>query len=145
VLAWPNARFDRLDANHDGFATADEAINGVIKRFEGRVLRHMRGLDANADGKVSREEHAAPALERFDALDANGDGKLTADELPPMMAGPVARPGGWGGPGMMRGMMQGMPDMPDGPGAIEDDGPDEQPGGAGDEAPEPDGMGGPQQ
>lgn len=47
---------------------------------------HMRGkayfdaMDADNDGKVSREEHAAKCEKRFDAMDTNKDGYLTSEE-----------------------------------------------------------------
>jgi hypothetical protein len=39
------------------------------------------GMDANKDGKVSADEHAAAAKKMFDAMDANRDGKVTAAEM----------------------------------------------------------------
>lgn len=56
-------------------------------------------LDANKDGKVTKDEFAAPMAQRFGDIDTNGDGVITRDEFdaahPPMHDGP-------GGPGMWR-------------------------------------------
>ena len=41
----------------------------------------FKAMDANHDGKVSREEHAAAARGMFDKMDANHDGKVTAAEM----------------------------------------------------------------
>ena len=38
-------------------------------------------MDADGDGKVSRDEAAGPLAEMFDTIDANGDGTLDMDEL----------------------------------------------------------------
>lgn len=42
---------------------------------------HMMRMDANGDGSISAEEHAAMAAARFAEMDTNGDGKVTRDEL----------------------------------------------------------------
>ncbi len=75
-------RFDRFDLDKNGEVTTNEAINALIKRFEGRIKRKIRSFDENGDGKVSRAEFNAPILERFANHDANGDGRLTKDEIP---------------------------------------------------------------
>ena len=38
-------------------------------------------MDANKDGKVSADEHAAAANKMFDTMDANNDGQVTAAEM----------------------------------------------------------------
>lgn len=78
--------FDFLDADKDGFITAEESQKAAQERF-GK-------LDANKDGKLSKEEfeigHPRPrgagpnsprVQQRFDALDTNKDGALSPDEL----------------------------------------------------------------
>ncbi len=37
-------------------------------------------LDADSDGRITREEFAVPVLRRFDRADADGDGMLTPEE-----------------------------------------------------------------
>ena len=41
----------------------------------------FEAMDANGDGKVSPDEHAAAAARMFEKMDANGDGKVTATEM----------------------------------------------------------------
>lgn len=41
----------------------------------------FESTDANGDGKISPDEHAAAASRMFESMDANGDGKVTAAEM----------------------------------------------------------------
>ena len=41
----------------------------------------FKTMDANGDGRVSREEHAAGAKKMFEAMDANSDGKVSPAEM----------------------------------------------------------------
>lgn len=41
----------------------------------------LRAMDANHDGKISRDEHAAAAKGMFAAMDANKDGRATPAEM----------------------------------------------------------------
>lgn len=41
----------------------------------------FKSRDLNGDGKISKQEFTAFALQRFQNADTNGDGKLTLDEL----------------------------------------------------------------
>ncbi len=43
--------------------------------------KHFKMMDTNADGKISRAEHAAGAKQMFTQCDANGDGIVTATEM----------------------------------------------------------------
>lgn len=43
--------------------------------------KHFAKIDTNADGKVTKAEHAKAAEARFTLMDANKDGVLTMDEL----------------------------------------------------------------
>ena len=96
-------------------------------RFQMPPIPLIRALDADGDGKLSKQEieNAATALKK---LDKDGDGKLSQDEIgwPPMgrgrggFGGPGGRrpgaPGGFGGPGGGRGGFGGGPGAPGGPG-----------------------------
>ena len=92
--------FERLDANGDGYVTAEELSDKGAKLMEeadanndGRLSRdEMKAhhenrkkehdADSNDDGVVDRTEFLAKAQERFDALDKNQDGVLSKDEMP---------------------------------------------------------------
>jgi Ca2+-binding EF-hand superfamily protein len=89
---WPSQMaqaFDRFDTNHDGFIDEEE-FNAIRNRFSGggggmgggpRVGESLtKLLDANADGKISREEFAK-ILSLFDILDKDHNGELSQDEL----------------------------------------------------------------
>ncbi|HXU36760.1 MAG TPA: EF-hand domain-containing protein [Blastocatellia bacterium] len=88
---FPAQAFDRLDTNHDGFIDEEE-WNAMRNRFGGGGPGGGMGggprtgesltklLDANADGKVSREEFAK-ILSLFDVLDKDHNGELSQDEL----------------------------------------------------------------
>jgi Ca2+-binding EF-hand superfamily protein len=86
---FPAQMFDRLDTNHDGFIDEEE-WNAMRRNFGGggggggggpRIGESlMKLMDANADGKVSREEFAK-ILSLFDLLDKDHNGELSQDEM----------------------------------------------------------------
>jgi Ca2+-binding EF-hand superfamily protein len=41
----------------------------------------LKAMDANADGKISPDEHAAGAAKMFQTMDADRDGTVTASEM----------------------------------------------------------------
>lgn len=77
--------FDRLDKNKDGRIDADERPqrHGKGRGEKGQRGQAMAKLDANGDGRFSRDELAGRerALQNFSAIDANKDGFLTRDEM----------------------------------------------------------------
>ncbi|MGE0583358.1 MAG: EF-hand domain-containing protein [Steroidobacteraceae bacterium] len=83
-----NRRFEQLDANKDGYLTQDEmnaARKTMRERVKERAGEHWKAADKDGDGAISRSEAEAgmPMLaRRFDQLDANKDGKITRDEMP---------------------------------------------------------------
>src|SRR5215216_4636034 len=87
---FPPQVFDRLDENKDGFVDEEE-WGRMRSRFEGGPGGGMRGgpqvgerfvkfMDANHDGKVSREEFAK-VEQLFDNLDQDHNGDLSQEEL----------------------------------------------------------------
>lgn len=83
---FPPQAFDRLDENKDGFIDEEE-WGRMRSRFGGGPgggpalgERMMRFMDANHDGKVSREEFAK-VEQLFDALDSDHNGDLSQEEL----------------------------------------------------------------
>ena len=87
--------FDKLDANHDGFITADE-VPADHKRLFDRLVRRS---DKTADGKLSRDEFISGMAE-----DRTKD-RPFAGVGPRAEGGPGEGPpeGGPGGPRMMMG------------------------------------------
>ena len=78
--------FQRMDADYDGFVTAEEArklaaagANGGMLGAGGIVAR-LKTMDKNGDGKISRDEYTGPAP-LFDRIDRDGDGVLSPDEV----------------------------------------------------------------
>lgn len=82
AMAFANKRFARKDQNGDG--VVDQADRDLRKQanIDYRVKRfiHRFGKDADAAGKVTREQFMARAGEKFAKLDVNKDGTITRDE-----------------------------------------------------------------
>jgi Ca2+-binding EF-hand superfamily protein len=83
---WPPQAFDRLDENKDGFideAEFDRSRRGFRMGGGGGAQlgeRFSRLLDADKDGKVSRDEFAK-INQMFDTLDSDKNGELTNEEM----------------------------------------------------------------
>lgn len=91
------ARFNVIDANHDGKITRDEIIAAQqrdLRQANAKLRQSLeakfRQLDTNHDGKLSLEEFlaAAPPVRSaqtpdqiLQQLDANHDGKISLDEF----------------------------------------------------------------
>ena len=56
-------------------------VFAVPASYADRPMSAFQGMDANRDGKVTGDEHAAAAKKMFDAMDANKDGAVTAAEM----------------------------------------------------------------
>lgn len=124
-LGRQDTMFNRMDANQDGFVTAEEieaAAAAMRARMGGgaggpppappagappgggrggMMGRLIEMADADGDGKVSRAEMRAANTKRFQGMDKNGDGVLSADERPQGfgMRGPGGGQGGAPGGG----------------------------------------------
>ena len=53
----------------------------AIAQDKSATAAQFKAMDANGDGKISREEHAAGARKMFEAMDASKDGKVIAAEM----------------------------------------------------------------
>lgn len=119
-------RFARIDKNSDGVLDAAEIEGSIGERrgWRGRMGkgdgagmreggrmggRMMKRFDADKDGKVTAEEHAAGLRKIFAEMDLDNDGKITDADLPPTMRGRNVLAGDAAGPG--RGFGRGMPMM----------------------------------
>jgi hypothetical protein len=78
--------FRRLDANNDGFISAEEreqmaAAAAAKGRGKGGGGGGGGQADANGDGKISRDEFLASPMPGFDRLDANNNDVVDASEI----------------------------------------------------------------
>jgi Ca2+-binding EF-hand superfamily protein len=78
--------FSRFDRNGDGvidkdeIASARDAIKTRAEAADARLRNSMQRMDTSGDGKVSADEFRAD-MAFFDLADRNGDGKISPDEL----------------------------------------------------------------
>jgi Ca2+-binding EF-hand superfamily protein len=77
-LARPTQMFDRLDANHDGVIQASERPQRP-ERSQGEA-RQRANPDANGDHQLSQAEWTSMGASMFERLDANHDGRITREE-----------------------------------------------------------------
>jgi hypothetical protein len=80
-LARPIEMFNRLDANHDGIIQASERPQRPERGERPGGEGHERvNPDANGDHQLSRAEWTTMGASLFDRLDANHDGRVTREE-----------------------------------------------------------------
>lgn len=92
VIERTDQRFQRLDLNNDGQATADEARQAGEQRRAERAGRMFERLDANRDGNVSRAEFDQAQAQRQERRSERGERGERGRGM-----GGMHRGHGWGG------------------------------------------------
>lgn len=82
-IAWREKQFAHMDRNSDGVVdAADRAdANQQPEGMKARGEKMREKLDANSDGKVTKEEFVNAGMPMFDKADTDGNGVLDAKEL----------------------------------------------------------------
>ena len=84
-LGASNNRFERIDTDSNATLSEAEFSTYMQARREERRKNHFEHMDANKDGKVSKDEFLASSQQRaqrkFDRMDGDNDGQLSSDEL----------------------------------------------------------------
>lgn len=81
MRARAHQQFARLDGNRDGRLTRQEAMEAMEARQRLRAERGAGGGRPAADSVLTRDEFRQRADQRFARLDANSDGRLTREEM----------------------------------------------------------------
>lgn len=76
-------RFALLDADKSNTLSPEELVSPMNDRREWRAKRMIKRLDANKDGKVTKDEMLAVARARFSKRDLDGDGEINKNDMPP--------------------------------------------------------------
>jgi len=71
----------KLDTGNNGKIDAKALKAAADRILEERVREAFNRLDANQDGKISKEEARGLIREHFDQIDSNKDGFISFDEL----------------------------------------------------------------
>lgn len=82
-LKEPSERFAKLDKNGDGTLDADELVAPMREGIDYRIRAMTKRFDANGDGKVTKDDFATRARERFAERDITGDGTISSEDMPP--------------------------------------------------------------
>jgi Ca2+-binding EF-hand superfamily protein len=82
-LARREGGFARLDKNGDGFIDASDIAATAKENVDYRIKRFLKDFDTDRDGKVTKEEFAARAKDRFAMRDLDSDGVIGPEDLPP--------------------------------------------------------------
>lgn len=79
--------FGKLDRNGDGFADSKDspAFGPPKKKFE-EAFDKVKVVDANGDGRISKQEMMGAPTPRFDAADADKNGILSSAEIAALRA-----------------------------------------------------------
>ncbi len=103
--------FKTLDANSDKTVEPSEIGVSLQEPAEFRTRRFVKRVDANRDGKITREEFEQGPRAMFAGRDINSDGKINAQDRPPSSGTGM----GWfgGGEGKKMGLGAGRAGRPD--------------------------------
>src|SRR5688500_13733671 len=94
---------------HQSHHTSDSQSSSKSqdKRMGVGMMMHMKSLDSNGDGQISKKEFNAHHDKMFKMMDKDGDGMVSVDERHMMMGMMMERMGEEGCPMMKGGMMKG--------------------------------------
>lgn len=81
------ADFTALDGNGDGVASGDELVADIVASLNFRTKAMLKQFDTNLDGKVTKDDFAARARQRFAERDINGDGIVDRSDMRPGRGG----------------------------------------------------------
>jgi Ca2+-binding EF-hand superfamily protein len=76
--------FTKLDKNSDAVVDADErkaSVDVILAKMKERIEARFTEVDANKDGKITKDESDAFDKKKFTDADKNGDQKLDRKEL----------------------------------------------------------------
>jgi Ca2+-binding EF-hand superfamily protein len=85
-------RFARMDVNGDGVLTPEDKKQRY-KQKRSKMERGLAPLDADQDGRISRDEFVKTDSPMFTHFDQNGDGKITRKEIENAPPPPMGIPG----------------------------------------------------
>ena len=80
-------RFDSIDTDGDGVLKMEKLENMPMRRRgpgRGGPVQRLRQLDADGDGRITRDELPGPMKQMVDRFDTNGDDVINATELEAM-------------------------------------------------------------
>lgn len=73
------AKLEECKADSSAHKRCDKILERAEK-FKGKMKKHMKEIDTNNDGKISKSEFLAHKGKRFDKMDSNNDGYLSKEE-----------------------------------------------------------------
>jgi EF hand len=82
-IAWRETQFAHMDHNGDGVLDAADHADAdqQHERMKARGEQMRQKLDANSDGKITKDEFVNAGTPMFDKADTDGNGVLDAKEI----------------------------------------------------------------